>query len=80
MSKQVPSWLKGNLPTWLVVGMLTVNCWFIKRYVEQMDDNVRTLFTGMYDHEKRIIRMEAAPSGSRMMGMLSTETNTTKGN
>jgi hypothetical protein len=71
MSTPKANWLKGNLPTWLGVGLLSVNMWFIQRYVSQMDANDRALFAGQYDHEKRITRIESTP---RMLGW-ATPTN-----
>lgn len=72
MSATKQDWLKGSFPSWLVAGLLAANCYFVKRYVDQGDEDKRTLYGYVYDHEKRITRVESHP---RMMGMIGAPTN-----
>lgn len=60
-------WWKGSFPAWLVAGLIAMNCFFVKRYLDQADEDRRMLF----DHERRITKIEASP---RVLGMV-TSTN-----
>jgi hypothetical protein len=72
MSATKQDWLRGSFPSWLVAGLLAANCYFVKRYVEQGDEDKRTLYGYAYDHEKRITRIESKPG---MLGMIQSRTN-----
>lgn len=51
---KTPSWLKGDLPSWIVVGLLSVLGVLGKRTLDTVDDALKTINR----HEVRISVLE----------------------
>lgn len=58
MSESRQSWLKGDLPTWVALGLLSILTWFGKQYIDNLNRRLEANNLAIADVSKLLAERE----------------------